>query len=878
MFVGLARGTDCSASRAIGTHLAPLGGPLATSNEKSTVSIFAALLLQLALLALVIRQFNVESEAFYRVSVLAFAGFVVHSALPLRFRMPFFLALSLAAIWLVFGLASGLTLVGLGLLLVGICHLPVSIRARVALLLAVGGGLALLRAQIVASPIPMAVWPILGSMFMFRLAVYLYDVRTEKAPLSFSKTLSYFFLLPNVCFPLFPVVDYKTFRRTYYNEDAVQIYRKGVRWIVRGVVHLLLYRFVYYHVTISPSQVSDAFDLTRFLIGNFMLYLRVSGQFHVAIGMLHLFGFNLPETHHLYYLASNFNDFWRRINIYWKDFMVKLFYYPMFFRLRRLGPTTALVISTSVVFVSTWLLHSYQWFWLLGSFPITWQDGVFWGVLGVLVILTSLREVRPTQQRRVPLRSPAAQFMWQAARTVGTFAVICVLWSIWTTESLGQWWAMWHLESIGAADLRWPPVLLVGVVAIGVAVNAQAFGLMPSRLQTLQRWWQSPSATIAVLSILLALAQPAVQTSLPWPANSVLPSLRQDRLNTNDAQLLERGYYESLLSVDRFNSQLWELYTLRPAAAAVDFGNTPVFRRTPDFLNGELVPSRQMQFNGATFTTNSSGMRDGEYEQKPAAGTYRMALLGSSHVLGWGVGDDDTFENLVEAKLNETATNRPYRRYEILNFAVGGYGPMQELVSLDRKAFGFDPDAVLFVAHRNDLRRAVGHLISRMKDDVPVPYEGLRQLIRSKGIDENTSEFLVGKQLEPHSREILQWVYRQVVSECRNRGVLPIWVFMPTLEGSREDEDAVDLERMATEAGFVTISLADAYAGHSRESLWVATWDRHPNATGHSLMADALYNALRDMDRTRGLGIFTRDTAAAAAATTGAGRGERTRQ
>ena len=53
--------------------------------------------------------------------------------------------------------------------------------------------------------------------------------------------------------------------------------------------------------------------------------------------MLHLFGFNLPETQSLYYLASSFTDFWRRINIYWKDFMMKVFYYPAFFGLKRSG-------------------------------------------------------------------------------------------------------------------------------------------------------------------------------------------------------------------------------------------------------------------------------------------------------------------------------------------------------------------------------------------------------------------------------------------------------------------------------------------------------------------------------------------------------------
>ena len=44
-------------------------------------------------------------------------------------------------------------------------------------------------------------------------------------------------------------------------------------------------------------------SLAGYLVCNYLLYLRVSGQFHMACGMLHLFGFQLPETHHHYLLA-----------------------------------------------------------------------------------------------------------------------------------------------------------------------------------------------------------------------------------------------------------------------------------------------------------------------------------------------------------------------------------------------------------------------------------------------------------------------------------------------------------------------------------------------------------------------------------------------
>ena len=73
-----------------------------------------------------------------------------------------------------------------------------------------------------------------------------------------ARTLSYFFLLPNVAFPLFPVVDFATFRRTYYDRDALQIYHAGVRWMLVGLTHLLAYRVVYQYLTIPAGEVQTA--------------------------------------------------------------------------------------------------------------------------------------------------------------------------------------------------------------------------------------------------------------------------------------------------------------------------------------------------------------------------------------------------------------------------------------------------------------------------------------------------------------------------------------------------------------------------------------------------------------------------------------------
>src|SRR4030095_16073873 len=360
-----------------------------------------ALCVQLALVLLVVQQYQLESRTFFNVMVLGAVGFVINALLPLQYRLPFFVGISLASVVIAFGPWDGGFLILLALVPISICHLPVSFPIRTILLILVGVVFATWRTQILQGPWSATIWPILGSMLMFRLALYLYALKHDQRKPTLASTLAYFFMVPNVCFPLFPVVDYSTFRRTYYDSEPDQIYTTGIRWIVRGLVHLILYRVVYVHLVGDPVEVETLGQLVQFLLATFLLYLRVSGQFHLIVGFLHLFGFRLPETHHLYYLASSFSDFWRRINIYWKDFMMRLVYYPSFFELKRFGPTSALVGATIIVFVATWVLHSYQWFWLRGGFPLTVQDGLFWGFLGVLVIYGALKEMKAVRKRKL---------------------------------------------------------------------------------------------------------------------------------------------------------------------------------------------------------------------------------------------------------------------------------------------------------------------------------------------------------------------------------------------------------------------------------------------------------------------------------------------
>ena len=109
---------------------------------------FLAVAIQFGLIVLLVLGFHLESLTFGRVMVLTFAGFLIHHYLPLRFRLPFFALLSLAATIRVAHMQMGsVLLVRSGFGLIGLCHLPIPFWARVALLGTFGMGLTLVRAN-----------------------------------------------------------------------------------------------------------------------------------------------------------------------------------------------------------------------------------------------------------------------------------------------------------------------------------------------------------------------------------------------------------------------------------------------------------------------------------------------------------------------------------------------------------------------------------------------------------------------------------------------------------------------------------------------------------------------------------------------------------
>lgn len=830
--------------------------------SRADIAKFAIIAAQVGFIAFALRLYDIENIGFSKyLTTLIFCGFIANHFLPAAQRPLYFLLLSLAGLLGVMHLKNTLLIVGIGFALVFICHLRIALAARIAALIATMAALAAFRAELFPSDWSSAMLPILASMFMFRLSIYLYDIENGKGPKLWPQRLAYFFMLPNAVFPFFPVIDYSSFNRTYYNEEAFRIYERGASWMLRGLIHLLLYRVVSYYLIMDPATVSGPFDLLYYVVTNFFLYLKVSGLFHLIIGILLVFGFNLPETHTKFYFSNGFIDFWRRINIFWKDYMQKMVFTPSFVRLKRfgVGQNAAILASMLIVFVATWALHAYQWFWIRGTIHLSETDAFFWGFLAVLLMTQTFYEMRiaaspATSSRRTLLDHRGMTVL----RTSATMLTIFVLWSLWTSATFGEWFAL--LEAGGAPRLSdgataGEVVAAVSWVSLSAFVLALAlgftFGLGPRaadaprarlRKQPAEKLSVSSARRLSIVVVLCAIQAPAVTA----PMNSTLQKFAFDlstsKLNARDAATLERGYYEGLTDVNRFNTELWELYAKRPDGW-VDIRKTEAARETDTYIQYELRPNVSIIYKGAPFQTNRWGMRDKHYSLEKPENTFRAALIGDSRAMGYGVADPEIFEGLLEERLNKEVDSA-FEGFEILNFGVADYKPIQRLIVIEQKALAFKPDALIFIAHFDDFE--LRHLAEAVKKGTKIPFAEIEEIVAKSGAEKSMALAEIRRRLDVYEDEVMALAYNRLAAIERETNIPVIWVYLPSVKQYTAEENAqrLKLAALAEKAGFISIDLSGMFDGEDLSSLWVAEWDYHPNARGNRLIADRLFERM----------------------------------
>ena len=95
---------------------------------------------------------------------------------------------------------------------------------------------------------------------------------------------------------------------------------------------------------------------------------------------------------------------------------------------------------------------------------------------------------------------------------------------------------------------------------------------------------------------------------------------------------------------------------------------------------------------------NTEGLRDREHALEKPPGSWRVACLGDSVTLGWGLRPQQAWPQVLEELAAASG-----RDLEVMNVALGGWSTRQELIAYRRIARRYRPDQVLLGICLNDV-------------------------------------------------------------------------------------------------------------------------------------------------------------------------------
>ncbi len=268
-------------------------------------------------------------------------------------------------------------------------------------------------------------------------------------------------------------------------------------------------------------------------------------------------------------------------------------------------------------------------------------------------------------------------------------------------------------------------------------------------------------------------------------------------------------------------------------------------------------------------TINSDGMRDAELS--PAAAPHRRALvLGDSFGWGFGVEHGERFDTLIE--------NR-HENWEFVNASVVGYGTDQQYIWLRNNIEQYESELVLLLLYENDFtnnRASAQYWHYKPKfiiedgalqlTNVPVPEATLAQHLQRFVIGRTylygylfrtvIMPISLGRQAASIQRdrerglltkpnisanEMTGALIAAIKQLCVEKGIPFVLVSVPGADRYREfltqfsDSNAIDY--LALDQSFSSVD----------ESEYIIPQDRHWNAYGHALAADAIDDYLQQL-------------------------------
>jgi lysophospholipase L1-like esterase len=269
-------------------------------------------------------------------------------------------------------------------------------------------------------------------------------------------------------------------------------------------------------------------------------------------------------------------------------------------------------------------------------------------------------------------------------------------------------------------------------------------------------------------------------------------------------------------------------------------------------LRYEFKEHLDLELMMVRFVTNAHGLRDDPCPLAKPLGVRRVALVGDSYAMGYGIEHRDTFATQLEGRLAATLGGP----VQCLNFGVTGYSLLDYDAVIGAKAWAFEPDLVLVGLCMNDYEaqllqrfelrtttRTPGFWRSHLLDDLRArvqrgPSPGGSAEVRAPAPWDGTRSSAAP---QPY---VHYWL-SSIRDRCAAAGVPVLFVYL-NFESSRLARTARQVfAEYAAALRLDYLDLTPAFAGREESSFYLFPNDRHPNVAAQQILAQALFEPLR---------------------------------
>lgn len=259
-------------------------------------------------------------------------------------------------------------------------------------------------------------------------------------------------------------------------------------------------------------------------------------------------------------------------------------------------------------------------------------------------------------------------------------------------------------------------------------------------------------------------------------------------------------------------------------------------------------PNSSAHLMGVDIALNSMGNRSRELLNPKPAGEKRIYVAGSSVTMGWGVPENQLFTYLLEEKLNQSGP----MKYNLINAGVGNYGTFSSTKIFYRQFEKTSPDMVIlhyFIAdvEPRDLSRD-NSLLQKTYLGAYV-YNDIRGLIFKKNYGSLFDYYRSLYSDDSPAWQQTQSDILQLKNFLADKKIPLLIVIVPDFHNLSEGTPYQALyQKMQSAFEHMDIKTLNTFPdfqklyGGKESLLWVQPNDPHPNAAGHRVMADLLYN------------------------------------